>query len=67
MLEHLIEYLKAQGYKKVQVIAGRRTAYPNGPVSLFFENGFIEVAEIDSIILKTRKEELVLMEKVLKG
>ncbi|MFX1251872.1 MAG: hypothetical protein ACFFCZ_09710 [Promethearchaeota archaeon] len=65
VLEHLIEYLKAQDYKKVQVIAGRRTAYPNGPVSLFFRNGFKEVTEIDSIILKTRKEELVLMEKGL--
>ncbi len=65
VLEHLIEYLKTQGYKKVQVIAGRRTAYPNGPVSLFFGKGFKEVAEIDSIILKMRKEELVLMEKGL--
>ncbi|MFX0066144.1 MAG: hypothetical protein ACFFC7_28590 [Candidatus Hermodarchaeota archaeon] len=67
VLEHLIEYLKTQGYKKVQVIAGRRTAYPNGPVSLFFGNGFKEVVKIDSIILKTGKEELVLMEKGLQG
>ncbi|MFX0096028.1 MAG: hypothetical protein ACFFBD_30090, partial [Candidatus Hodarchaeota archaeon] len=65
VLNCLIVYLSNQGYEKIQVIAGRRTAYPNGPTPLFIANGFREVSVIDKIALKLGMEELVLLEKKL--
>lgn len=64
VLEHLLNYLGGQGIRKVQVIAGRRTPYPNGPVPFFLSHGFRELSELDKVILTEGQEELVLMEKV---
>lgn len=63
ILDHLLGYLPKQGYKKVQVVAGRRTPYPNGPVLFFLSHGFKESAELDKVVLTVGEEELVLMEK----
>jgi hypothetical protein len=65
VLKHLMEYLSAHGYGKLQVIAGRRTPYPNGPVPSFIAHGFRELGEIDRVVLTEGAEELVLMEKEL--
>ncbi len=65
ILECLIKFLPKHGYKKLQVISGRRTLTPNGPVSFFLSHGFKEVSEVDNIVLKRGKEELILMEKNL--
>jgi hypothetical protein len=65
VLRRLIDYLPQQGYEKVQVIAGRRTLTPNGPVPFFLAHGFKEVKEVDKLLLKRGVEELVLMEKAL--
>jgi len=65
VLDHLIDYLPHQGYKKLQVIAGRRTPYPNGPISFFLSHRFGVSDEVDSIVLKEGEEELVLMERQL--
>lgn len=62
VLDRLLEDLPGQGYKKLQVIAGRRTPYPNGPVPFFLERGFRELGELDRVILKIGEEEIVLME-----
>lgn len=63
VLHHLLGYLPALGYEKVQVIAGRRTPYPNGPTSFFLSHGFKELSELDKVILKVGEDELVLMER----
>ncbi|MBU2611081.1 MAG: hypothetical protein KJ606_09090 [Chloroflexi bacterium] len=63
VLDHLLDYLPRQGYKKVQVIAGRRTPYPNGPVPFFLSHGFNELSELDKVVLTVGEDELVLMEK----
>lgn len=65
VLRRLIDYLPLQGYTSLQVIAGRRTLTPNGPVAFFLPHGFKEVMEVDKLILKRGVEELVLMEKPL--
>ena len=66
VLEHLLVYLEGQGARKVQVIAGRRTPYPNGPVPFFLSYGFVELSELDRVVLTEGQEELVLMEKVIR-
>ncbi|MFX0209195.1 MAG: hypothetical protein ACFFDT_24640, partial [Candidatus Hodarchaeota archaeon] len=65
VLEYLIKYLPKHGFKKLQVISGRRTLTPNRQVSFFISHGFKEIGEVDSIVLKRGKDELVLMEKNL--
>lgn len=65
VLDHLIDYLPNQGYKKLQVITGRQAPYPNGPTSFFLSHSFRVLDEVDSIVLKEGEEELVLMEKEL--
>jgi hypothetical protein len=62
VLNHLLECLPKYGYKKVQIISGRRTAYPNGPAPFLHSYGFKEVAELDQFVLKIGREELLLME-----
>ncbi len=62
VLDHLLGYLSKQAYRKVQVIAGRRTPYPNGPVPFFLSHGFKELTELDRVVLTVGREELVLME-----
>ncbi len=65
VLDRLLEYLPSQGFRKVQVIAGQRTAYPNGPTPFFVTRGFEEVKTLGAIVLGDGEEELVLMEKVV--
>ena len=65
VLDHLIDYLPNRGYKKLQVIASRRTPFPNGPTSFFLSHSFKVSGEVDSIVLEEGEEELVLMEREL--
>jgi hypothetical protein len=65
VLNHLIHYLSKNGYTRIQVIAGRRSAYPNGPVSFFTMYGFKEIGEVDRVVLKIGIEEFVLVERRL--
>lgn len=65
VLGRLIDYLANQGYQTLQIIAGRRTPYPNGPVSFFLSHGFRELGEVDSVVLNEGEEELVLMAREL--
>jgi len=65
VLEKLLDHLRVEGYRRLQVIAGRRTPFPNGPTAFFREHGFIELEELDRIGLTEGKEELILMEKEL--
>jgi len=65
VLETLRDYLANRGYKALHVITGRRTPFPNGPVSFFLSHGFKELSEIDRVILREGEEELILMEKSL--
>jgi hypothetical protein len=65
LLEHALEQLACEGYPRVQVISGRRQAYPNGPSALFQAQGLMEVAELDRIILKDGEDALILMERAL--
>lgn len=65
VLKRLIDHLRSLGYSKLQVISGRRTLAPNGPVSFFLPYEFKEVKEVDKLVLKRGAEELVLMEKPL--
>ena len=59
VLQRLMEYLPSQGYERLQVIAGRRTLVPNGPVSFFLSHGFRELGEVDRVIFSRGEEELV--------
>ena len=52
LLEPLFTHLQQHGYRRVQAIAGERTAYPNGPAVFFRNNGFLQVAEIDKVMLR---------------
>jgi hypothetical protein len=63
VLNHLLGYLRTQGCTKVQVIAGCRTPFPNGPIQFFLSHGFKELIELDKVVLAEGREELVLMEK----
>lgn len=65
VLDHLIKYLQALNYFKLQVIAGRRSAYPNGPMAFFIPYGFKELGELDKVVLKGGIEDLILMERRL--
>jgi hypothetical protein len=62
IINHLLEYLPKYGYEQVQIISGRRTAYPNGPAPFLHSYGFKEVSELDQFVLKIGREELLLME-----
>jgi len=65
VLAPLIRYLQGQGLNRIQVIAGNRTAFPNGPAAFFEEFGFENKGEIDRVLLKKGTEEIYLMEKEL--
>lgn len=65
VLDNLIDYLPNRGYKKLQVIASRRTPFPNGPTSFFLSHSFRVSGEVDSIVLEEGEEELVQMEREL--
>lgn len=63
LLERLFIHLAEHGYARVQAIAGRRSAYPNGPLSFFLANGFSELFVVDRVLLNEGWEELILVEK----
>jgi hypothetical protein len=65
VLDKLLEYLPTQGFRKVQVIAGRYAAFPNGPAPFFITRGFVQVNELDKISLGEVQEEIVLLEKTI--
>lgn len=65
VLDHLIKYLPQLNFAKLQVIAGRRSAYPNGPVSFFSSSGFKELCKLDKVVLREGEEDLILMERKL--
>lgn len=65
VLEKLLRHLKELEYREVQVIAGRRSPYPNGPVSFFIKHGFAKTKKLAEEILNEGVEELVLMKKPL--
>lgn len=65
LLTHLVTILYHQGYDRVQVIAGLRRAYPNGPAPLFFEQGFVQKEHLGRILIKSGQDELLLLEKIL--
>ena len=58
LLEALDEHLAGSGLTRVQVVSGRRTAYPNGPADLFLMHGYREVAELDRVLLKDKEEKV---------
>jgi hypothetical protein len=64
LLEELVRYLEGR-YQAVQVIAGRRTAYPNGPSGLFAAYGFRELEPLDEVDWVTGHDEWVLMERTI--
>jgi hypothetical protein len=64
VLNHLLDYLPKYGYKKVQIVSGRRTAYPNGPAPFLHSYGFKEVSYLDQLVFTIGREELLLMEFV---
>lgn len=63
VLERLLDHLREEGYRELQVIAGRRTPYPNGPVPFFQRHGFVELGELDRVRLGLGEEQLILMRK----
>jgi len=65
VLERLLEHVREKGYRELQVVAGRRTPYPNGPVPFFRRHGFVELGEVDQWVGEEGKEELILMRKEL--
>jgi len=66
VLKRLLAHLREEGYKELQVVAGRRTPYPNGPVPFFRRHGFVELGEVDQWCLgELGEEELILMRREL--
>lgn len=66
VLERLLDHLREEGYKELQVVAGRRTPYPNGPVAFFLRHGFVELEELDRVCLwEADEEKLILMRNEL--
>ena len=61
----LLEYAPSADFHQVQVVAGKRLPYPNGPQSFFQACGFDELAKLDHAALGTEVEPLVLLEKQL--
>lgn len=58
-----MRHLLSTDYREVQVVAGQRTPYPNGPVVFFQQHGFERVGELDQVTLRVGKERLVLMRR----
>jgi hypothetical protein len=65
LLEYLLTQLSGSSYQRVQVVAGRHLAYPNGPEPIFSAQGFREVAILDRVVLNEGEDTLVLMERRL--
>ena len=64
ILAYALSRLPDQGYQAVQVIAGQREAYPNGPATLFAAKGFHVVEILDRVVLREGEDTLILMECV---
>lgn len=65
VLERLIRHLEGADYRELQVIAGQRTPYPNGPEAFFRRHGFERVDEVDRVTLQEGEEVLVLLRRRL--
>jgi hypothetical protein len=65
VLKHLLNHLRDSSYRELQVVAGRRSPYPNGPEPLFRKHGFEPVAELDRVILREGEERILLMKLAL--
>lgn len=63
LLRRLFAHLGENGFERVQAVAGRRSAFPNGPLPFFLANGFSELFLIDRVLLNEGWEELILVEK----
>lgn len=61
LLDRLLTDLPRQGYRRVLVVAGRRTPFPNGPASFFARRGFRELRDLGSMQLSDGDDRLVLM------
>ena len=65
LLKFLMEHLPEKGYRELQVIAGQRLPYPNGPANLFERYGFEQMAELDRIVVSEGEDNLILLKKTL--
>jgi len=66
VLERLVKHLQATHYRQLQVVAGQRTPYPNGPEAFFKQHRFELVGELDRVMLREGEESLILLKRVLK-
>ena len=66
LLEFLMGRLPEKGYRELQVVAGRRLPYPNGPEDFFIRFGFEQLDKIDQIVVSEGEDTLVLLRKALK-
>jgi hypothetical protein len=66
VLKHLLNHLQDSSYRELQVVAGQRSPYPNGPEPFFRKYGFEPVAELDRVILREGEERVILMKLALK-
>ncbi|TXT57868.1 MAG: hypothetical protein BAJATHORv1_10576 [Candidatus Thorarchaeota archaeon] len=62
LIRHAIKDLPSRGYTSCQVIAGKNTAYPNGPAYIFEEYDFEEKTILQKVELKDGYEPLILLE-----
>lgn len=65
VLERLVRHLRGTGYRGLQVVAGQRTPYPNGPEAFFRQHGFEMVSGVDQVALREGEETLVLLRRAL--
>lgn len=63
VLQKLLSHLREEGYRELQVVAGRHTPFPNGPASFFRRHRFVEIKEVDRVCLAEGEEELILMSR----
>lgn len=60
-----MRHLRGTGCRGLQVAAGQRTPYPNGPEAFFRQHGFEMVSEVDQVALREGEETLVLLRRAL--
>ncbi len=65
-LEALTRYLGGRGYRRLLVVAGRRSVYPNGPAAFFLARSFAEVASLGPIELPAGRDEMVLLQRPIR-
>jgi len=65
LLQQLSLEAVKQGYTSISVISGKDTPYPNGPMTVFDESGFVIVKKMGMVLLRHHWEEAWLMRKSL--